>query len=208
MRHNGIVPTGREISFRDDEIIVSKTDLLALNASIEASRAGKGGQGFAVVAHEVKELAHRTARATDDIRAKVEGMLSSVESAVRHMHGIEGSIQRIDETTAQIAHAVEEQVKATSEVGSAISVVSESTRQVADRIRTSTHADAARDAAGATAPVGATSGVPASYVPGRSPRPAGSRASRSFALPGAAHGSAPTVSPLNARLGSGDTTAA
>ncbi len=167
--------------------VAAQTNLLALNASIEASRAGKGGQGFAVVAHEVKELAHRTAGATDDIRAKVEGMLSSVESAVRHMHGIEGSIQRIDETTAQIAHAVEEQVKATSEIGSAITVVSESTRQVADRIRTSTHTEGAGDAAFGVAPMATQSAVPAPSGPARGARAHDSRASRSFAIPGAAH---------------------
>ncbi|MFN7953767.1 MAG: methyl-accepting chemotaxis protein [bacterium] len=175
--------------------VAAQTNLLALNASIEASRAGKGGQGFAVVAHEVKELAHRTAQATEEIRAKVVGMERSVDAAVRHMQGISGSIHRIDETTAEIAHSVEEQVKATSDIGSAISVVSDSTRQVSDRIResTATHAASARpggtEAATHSGEVGSRGATAVSPLTRARPAPGHSNGAqpRASSTPGAAH---------------------
>lgn len=62
--------------------IAEQTNLLALNATIEAARAGDAGAGFVVVASEVKELANQTARASDGIRGRVEGIQASkVEAA-------------------------------------------------------------------------------------------------------------------------------
>jgi methyl-accepting chemotaxis protein len=59
--------------------IAQQTNLLALNATIEAARAGEAGKGFAVVANEVKELANRVKKATDEIGANLEGMKKSIE---------------------------------------------------------------------------------------------------------------------------------
>ena len=62
--------------------IAEQTNLLALNATIEAARAGDAGKGFAVVASEVKDLAQETARATEDIGARVNAIQHDTDGAV------------------------------------------------------------------------------------------------------------------------------
>lgn len=96
--------------------IAEQTNLLALNATIEAARAGEAGKGFAVVANEVKELAKQTAKATEDISAKVGAIQTDTNGAVGAIQEISGIIKQINELQTVIASAVEEQAATTREI--------------------------------------------------------------------------------------------
>jgi methyl-accepting chemotaxis protein len=96
--------------------IADQTNLLALNATIEAARAGEAGKGFAVVASEVKTLATQTAKATEDIAAKVTEMQLATEKSVGSVREISATIEEISALSSAIVRAVDEQSAATSEI--------------------------------------------------------------------------------------------
>ena len=114
--------------------IAEQTNLLALNATIEAARAGEAGKGFAVVANEVKELAKETAKATEDIGAKVEAIQNDAKGAVQAIDEITAVIGRINDIQNTIASAVEEQTGTTNEIARNISETAKGSSDIASNI--------------------------------------------------------------------------
>ena len=110
--------------------IADQTNLLALNATIEAARAGAAGNGFAVVATEVKELARKTAEATEDIRHRIQGIQSSTSEAVQAIGKISHVIDEVKDVSRTIASAVEEQSITTREIAQNVAETSKAAETV------------------------------------------------------------------------------
>jgi methyl-accepting chemotaxis protein len=128
---------GKIVGVIDD--IADQTNLLALNAAIEAARAGEQGRGFAVVADEVRKLAERTTKATKEIAEMIEAVQGETRTAVEKMRS--GTVQ------------VEAGVEMTSKAGSSLNDIIDQAEHVGEMV---THiATAATEQSSATEPVNA-----------------------------------------------------
>ncbi len=125
--------------------IADQTKLLALNAAIEAARSGEAGRGFAVVASEVKNLALRTAEATEQITGEVHQIQSSTTGVGDGIGKIEERVQQMSEIAERIAFSVTEQRQATAEISQSVNRAAGNTESVSRQITavnetaTSTH---------------------------------------------------------------------
>jgi len=139
-RSNEAVETVQQVVSRIGDVtklitdIAEQTNLLALNATIEAARAGEAGKGFAVVASEVKALAEQTSKATEEIDRQISEMRQAADASTEATGSVAGMVQKISENTTAMSDAAEEQNQATTEIAGSVAEAAQGTESVSRSI--------------------------------------------------------------------------
>lgn len=116
--------------------MAKQVNMLAINATIEAARAGDAGKGFAVVASEVRNLAHQTGKATEEINTKISNIKSASDEVLEAMHSIKDSINKVKEYSTAVATAVEEQHSVTSDIFNNMQIAAEGAKEMTNNVNT------------------------------------------------------------------------